>query len=709
MDEPVVSPAVDSAWEPPAVVEASTRGGRAGRRALGALRDFGPHLVILGAVVALALRSGGYIFTLAFPIVLVLLAAAAVWVWFAPPPALGRLSLAALVCLALFVGWTGLSVAWSIGPDLTWLAFDFAALYLVVVVVCASASARRWNLRLVAYGFAFGMVPVAAWALLGKVLPDVATHAHEYARLSAPVGYWNVLALLMVMGALAALEGASRRTMPVALRVVLAVVLGLFLLALVFTFSRGGSLAAVVGLVAYFALTNERLTGAASLAAAALPAAAALFRARDLDTLFNATTDDRLRTLQGHQFGRSVVLALAVTAVLELAIALVHRRLHAGRLVTAVAGAIVLAVAVLAVTGASWAYVRHAGGAHAFAHTLSQQLRGNDVSIEGNGNSIERVLSTSSNGRIPMWREGVRAYRYVPWTGTGAGTFRFVNYRFRDSHLLVKHAHNQWVNVLTELGIPGLVLFVAGIGLLLAAGLRPGAGRDGDRGALAVLQAGCLVFVLHMSVDWDWDMSSATLAFLLFAGTAAAYVAGRRREKAAGAAASEGGTGDEGEAARGWGRAAATRRRAALAPRLAATGLLVVVAASWTVPWLADRAYSSALTAASDDKLTQAAADARRAHRLDPLAADPLLALSLIEQQQGQVSQARATIERAVRLQPLNYLTYYQLGLLQLNSLGDPRGAAASFRHALGLNPFDDLSRYELGLARAAAGTARPR
>jgi len=62
-----------------------------------------------------------------------------------------------------------------------------------------------------------------------------------------------------------------------------------------------------------------------------------------------------------------------------------------------------------------------------------------------------------------------------------------------------------------------------------------------------------------------------------------------------------------------------------------------------------------------------------------------------------------------VELQPLNYLTYYQLGLLQLNSLGDPQGAVASFRHALGLNPFDDLSRYELGLARAAAGPAQPR
>ena len=85
------------------------------------------------------------------------------------------------------------------------------------------------------------MVPVAVYAFLGKVLPDVVTHAHLYARLSAPVGYWNVLAIMLVMAIVPALEGASRRGLPAAARGACAGALVLFFFALFFSFSRGGT------------------------------------------------------------------------------------------------------------------------------------------------------------------------------------------------------------------------------------------------------------------------------------------------------------------------------------------------------------------------------------------------------------------------------------------------------------------------------------
>ena len=97
-----------------------------------------------------------------------------------------------------------------------------------------------------------------------------------------------------------ALEGASRRGLPAAARGAFAGALALFLFTLFFTFSRGGTLALALALVVYFALTNERLQGVLTLALTATPVAAALYLARHLDTLFNATTNDALRTAQGH-------------------------------------------------------------------------------------------------------------------------------------------------------------------------------------------------------------------------------------------------------------------------------------------------------------------------------------------------------------------------------------------------------------------------
>ena len=98
--------------------------------------------------------SGGYILTRSAPIAIVFLLLAAVWVWFLrrrawPPPLL----LAALVAMAAFTGWVGLSTLWSIGPDLSWVAFDLAAFYLAVLAVVGLTPIRRLQLRLAGWGF----------------------------------------------------------------------------------------------------------------------------------------------------------------------------------------------------------------------------------------------------------------------------------------------------------------------------------------------------------------------------------------------------------------------------------------------------------------------------------------------------------------------------------------------------------------------------
>lgn len=170
-----------------------------------------PVATVLVAVVVLSFLSGGYIFSRTAPVVFILIPLAVAWVWLAPRRlALGRAALVGLAAFAVFTLWVGLSIAWSVGPDLSWLAFDASALYFVAAVVVTATPAGPVQLRLAGYGYVCAMAPVAVYAFLGKVLPDVVTHAHLYARLNAPVGYWNVLAIMLVMAIVPALEGASR-------------------------------------------------------------------------------------------------------------------------------------------------------------------------------------------------------------------------------------------------------------------------------------------------------------------------------------------------------------------------------------------------------------------------------------------------------------------------------------------------------------------
>ena len=235
----------------------------------------------------------------------------------------------------------------------------------------------------------------------------------------------------------------------------------------------------------------------------------------------------------------------------------------------------------------------------------------------------------------------------------------------------MKHAHDQWINVLSELGIVGLVLFVVALGGLLFAALRPvgRAARDADRGLLAALQAVSVAFVFHMTIDWDWDMAAAAIAFLLLTGVAAAYVRRRRADALRGVA--QAAPAPDGEPAvrrRAWREPRGLRF--GVASRILVTGVLLLVALSWLSPYLSQRSLSRAILLASESRTSAAIVQARRAHRFDPLAVDPLFTLALVEQQQGRGAAAQATLEQAVRLQPQNYATYYELGLMQLNVLG---------------------------------------
>ena len=654
---------------------------------------------VLAAVVALSFLSGGYIFSRTAPIVFGLLALAVVWVWLAPRRLkLGRASLVGLSALALFTLWEGLSIAWSVGPDLSWLAFDVSLLYLIVVAVVTVTPAGPAQLRLAGYGYVWAMVPVAVYAFLGKVLPDKLTHAHLYARLSAPIGYWNVLAIMLVMAIVPALEGASRRGLPAAARGAFAGALALFLLTLFFTFSRGGTLAVAIALVVYFALTNERLQGVLTLALTATPVAAALYHARHLETLFNATTNDALRTAQGHAFGRWALAAIGLAIVAQAAAALVTRAIPLAGRRRHVVGAVVLVVALVVVTVGGLAFASRYGGLGGLAHKIAHQFTSSDTSANPKSSGAGRLLALGSNGRIPMVREGLKSFPHHPLAGTGAGTFRFTNYLYRpNASFLVKHAHNQWINVLSELGLVGLVLFVLAIGGLLVAALRPlgRAARGADRGLLAAMQAAIVAFVAHMTIDWDWDMAAAAVVFLLFAGVAAAYVRGRRAGPAAAA------TPASPDAA----RPPARGLRFGVASRVLASGVLALVALSFLLPYLSESALSRAIVLASDNRTSAAIDQARRAHRLDPLAVDPLFTLALVEQQQGQASAALATLRQAVRLQPQNYATSYELGLMELNVLGRRTEAAAAFRRALTLNPHDTNSSDELAAALAPPAT----
>jgi O-antigen ligase/cytochrome c-type biogenesis protein CcmH/NrfG len=698
-----------------------------------------PPAATLAAVAAFSFLSGGYIFVRSAPVAIVYLLLAAGSVWFLRrPPRLPRLFTLALAVYGLFVAWAGVSVLWSIGPDLSWIAFDLALLYLVVMAFVGLVPVARLELRLVGAGYLAISVVIAGYAFLGKALPEVVTHAHEYARLSSPVGYWNVLALMIAMALPPALAFAADGRAGIAARVAAAAAAVPLLFAFFFSFSRGGWIALVIMLVVYFALAPQRLSSFATMVAVGAPVGYVIWRLRDASSLFEATSDAALRTSEGHTLLVWSLVALVIAAALQAAVALLQRGRPLAPRTRMVAGAALLVVVVVAGAFGSWRFVEARGGGE-WVRDRAEAFLG-DADETSSANSAGRLFSLNT-GRLPLWREALEQTEVAPMAGTGAGTFPLTHYRFRTYEDVVRHAHSQWLNVLSELGAVGAALFAAAMILLLAAAFgNPLAGRrDPSRALLVALQAGALAFAIHMSWDWDWDMAAAGVTFFLFASACASYVGTRRLGVAASAAppASDGArleaaeapapvtaqtevsasavteaddaadAADAGGADRAAGRSAAAMatgaagRRLAWPLRLALCLLLALAAVSWTLPYLAARAERDAITASAEENPTAALDEARRAARYNPLAASPLILQAQILQTLGRNREALDVLRQAVHLQPDDFEVYRELGLLYMKAYSRKEEAAAAFEQALSLNPNDRELQAELQRALA--------
>ena len=76
----------------------------------------------------------------------------------------------------------------------------------------------------------------------------------------------------------------------------------------------------------------------------------------------------------------------------------------------------------------------------------------------------------SARGRIDAWRTGLNIAKERPFTGVGAGAFMIAWPEFAPGDAgPVRTQHNTFMQLLSELGIPALVLF---LGALLAGALR---------------------------------------------------------------------------------------------------------------------------------------------------------------------------------------------------------------------------------------------
>jgi O-Antigen ligase len=616
-----------------------------------------PLGLVLALVALMVVRGGGFAATVWYPVALFVLGVVLTVALAARPrlAAAPRAVLAAVGCLAGFTLWSFATIGWAVVRSSAWYGSDRIALYLLVfaLLACWPADARRlWPVLL-----GVGVVT----AVEGVVTVEQAIgHPAGFllgSRLSAPLGYSDATAALFMTMAWLMLGLASRSWLPAPVR---GLATGLAVLQLALSLlaqSRGSVYTLPAVVVAYLILVPGRLRSIATLALAACGIAPLIQPVLDFFRADPASLS--------HALSRAIDFALLsalIVAVAGWGLATVDRRWRPSRRTTrGVAVALVAAVVLLFVGSVvvvrPWQY---AGSVwHSFKY--GQEPAGT-VRFGGLGSN-----------RYDFWRVGLVEFERHPLAGIGTDNFLVPYLQLRHSSEEPIYPHSLAIDLLSQTGVVGTVLFAGFLVLVGIAVVRIPPGRN--RELASVLGVGASVLVFHGLVDWLWEMPVLGVLGAALLG-AACSLAPRRPLRE---------------------REPSRLEVAARSVALLAAGL--ALAASFVFPWLAVRDVQNATARWRSDP---AAAFSLLGHAasLNPVDDDPDLVAGEIASRLHRYDLMRARFGDAVARTPDDWYANLELGIAA--SLTGQRGrAAAALARARRLDPAEPIIRQVITTFRS--------
>jgi hypothetical protein len=589
----------------------------------------------------------------------------------------------AIACLAAYTALGFLSILWARVPGDAWEGANRTLLYLAVFALFAGwrqhgASAAVligvWTLAMIGLaGYVALHLQAASAAQVQLLLPD--------GRLVYPSGYANANAAQWLMAFWPAVLLARSERLPWGLRGLLAG--GAVLLAEValLSQSRGSLYATAVMVPLVFALLPRRLRTFAVLVPVGLATLAAAPWVLHVGNHRRHNGEVIPSTLH-HAIAASFAAALLAGLLVATVAAIESRaRLRASSVAKIRRGTAALTVATLVAVVA--------GGLVAAGNPIRRIEHGWNTFKGGygaNSRTGSRLVSGLGSNRYDFYRVALDEFAAHPLAGIGVDNFQ-VQYLARGRSDETPHyPHSVELRTLTQTGVIGALLALAGLAAAALAGMRA-CRRSPDRGldplgcdVAAAALAGFAYWVVHGSVDWFWEFAGLGGPAFAMLGIACALAP---RADVPGPA-----------------PAPARRFSAVRRPILVGAGVLVALAAtaSLTAPWLSEREVQSA---ARIWPTAPAAAYARldEAARLNPLSDEAYVVAGSIALRYGDLARADHEFSLALERTPQDAYATLERGAIASTS-GRRAEALLLLERAARLNPRDAVTRHALMLAR---------
>jgi hypothetical protein len=585
----------------------------------------------------------------------------------------------ALGCLAAYTVLSFLSIAWAAVPGDAFEGADRTLLYLLVFALfaCWPQTGRTAALLVGVWIAAMSVLALVVLLHLTAVGGAELERLVPGGRLAYPSEYPNATAAQWLMPAWAALLLARAETLPWALRGLLGAGACLLAETALLSQSRGSLYATAAMLVIVFAFVPGRLRTFAVMVPVTAAFAAAAPSVLDVGDHLHAgqTVPHTLETAVRISLVAALAAGLAVAALaaLDTRLASAPAR-HTMRSAVAVAAVLALVAIVaggLAAAGDPVARVRHAW------HTFKG-------GYGSNSSTGSRLVSGLGSNRYDFYRVALDEFVAHPVVGIGVDNFQQPYLVHGRSDETPRYPHSAEVRVVSQTGIVGVLLAVAGLGAALLAAWRAMRAADRMRGyAAAAALAAFAYWLVHGSFDWFWEFAGLGAPAFAMLGLACALSAPVVATPPSASTAP--GTGVDSPAGR------PRRRWATVALALAGVALAAVAFAAPTLSQLevesAARVWTRSPTTAYG-RLDTAAS-------LDPFSDQPYLVAGSIAGRLGDLARADHEFALALGRTPDGVYATLERGAIA-SERGERARARALLARAVRLAPREPLARRAL-------------
>lgn len=675
---------------------------------------FVPSLGVFALLVAWACNEAGYPQTHWAPggiVVLALLAIAigAAGLKRARTP---RVVKVAIASLAAYTSFSFISILWANVPGDAWEGADRTLLYLLVFALLATWRRPGAAAAMLLGAWALALAGLAVFTVLH--IDAVSSSRSELealmpeGRLTYPAGYTNANAAMWMMAFFPALILSSARAVNWALRGMLAG--GAVVLADValYSQSRGSVYSIPIVLTLIFLLLRGRVRTFATLVPIAAGVGIAAPKILHLDERIEAGSG----AASAIHTATLLVLAgaTAVTVLVAFAAAMESRRMRSPRTEARVHRGIAIVgvfVVLAIVAGGLIAVGNPIARAEREWHTFTS-LRGYGANSEGES----RLIGGLGSNRYDFYRVAWHEFVTHPVGGIGAENFAEPYLRLGKSSETPHYPHSVELRTLSETGLVGTLLALAGLIASLIAGMRVLRGRDALASTVAAAALGGFAYwVVHGSFDWFFEyagLGAAAFALLgLVCSLCPADVAREGEAHALGGvsgagADAYGGVSGTGGGVHGGVPGAGLDVPEGVSGRVAAIALAALLAlaitASFALPSLSRSEVESAAKVWPSERGV-AYSRLLEAASLNPLSDEPYLVSGSIALRLGEFARADKQFELALQRVPGDAYATLERGAIA-SSLGQRSRALPLLRRAAYLNPRDPITRHALSEAR---------